>query len=49
MEVPPEAVQEELEALQRSVAEIVPVEGRPAQDDDVVVIDISPDDEAQRD
>jgi trigger factor len=49
IEVPPEAVQEQLEALQRSVAEMVTAEGRPAQDGDVVVIDLSTDEEAQRD
>jgi len=49
-EVPEEAVQAELEALQRTVAELVPVEGRAAQDGDTVVVDIvSPDGEAQRD
>ncbi len=49
IEVPPEAVLEQLEALQRSVAEIVPVEGRPAQEGDVVVIDLATESEAQRD
>jgi trigger factor len=49
IEVPPEAIQEQLEALQRSVAEMVPAEGRPTQDGDVVVIDLSTENEAQRD
>jgi trigger factor len=49
-DVPQEAVQSELEALQRTVAELVPVEGRPAQDGDTVVLDlISEDGSAQRD
>jgi trigger factor len=49
IDVPPEAIQEQLEALQRSVAEIVPAEGRAAQDGDVVVIDLASESEAQRD
>jgi trigger factor len=49
-EVPQEAVDAELEALQRTVGELVPVEGRPAQDGDTVVIDlIAADGSAQRD
>src|SRR5215469_6832745 len=49
-EVPEEAVQAELEALQRSVAELVPVEGRPAADGDTVVVDLLAEDgSAQRD
>jgi len=49
-EVPQEAVQAELESLQRVAAELVPVEGRPAQDGDVAVVDlIAEDDTAQRD
>jgi trigger factor len=49
-EVPPEAVQAELEALQRTVGELVPVEGRPAADGDTVVVDlIAEDGSAQRD
>ena len=39
-EVPPEAVDEELEELRSGVAELAPVEGRPAQTGDVVVIDV---------
>jgi trigger factor len=49
-EVPEEAVQGELEMLQRIAAELVPVDGRPAQDGDTVVIDLIADDgSAQRD
>ena len=39
-DVPQEAVTAELEALQRSVAELIPVEGRPAQAGDTVVVDL---------
>ncbi len=49
-EVPEEAVQAELETLQRIAAELVPVEGRPAQEGDTVVIDlVAEDGTAQRD
>jgi trigger factor len=49
-EVPVEAVQAELEALQKTVGELVAVEGRPAEDGDTAVIDlISEDGSAQRD
>src|SRR3954467_268801 len=49
-EVPQEAVDAELESLQRVAAELVPVEGRPAQDGDTVVVDlIAEDGTAQRD
>jgi trigger factor len=49
-EVPHEAVDAELELLQRIAGELVPVEGRPAQDGDTVVIDLVADDgSAQRD
>jgi trigger factor len=49
-EVPQEAVQAELESLQRLAAELAPVDGRPAQEGDVVVIDLVGDDgTAQRD
>ena len=49
-EVPQEAVEAELEALQQSVAELVPVEGRPAQQGDTVVVDLGAEDgSAQRD
>jgi trigger factor len=50
VEVPQDVVQAELELLQRTVAELVPVEGRPAQDGDVAVIDlVASDGTAQRD
>jgi trigger factor len=49
-EVPEELVERELEALRASVAELVPVEGRPAKDGDVLVIDlVDGAGEAQRD
>ena len=49
-DVPQEAVQAELEALQRTVGELVPVEGRPAAIGDTVVVDlIAQDGSAQRD
>jgi trigger factor len=49
-EVPEEAVQAELTALQSTVAELSPVDGRPAQDGDVAVIDLlAQDGSAQRD
>jgi trigger factor len=49
-EVPTELVEHELEALQGSVAELVPVDGRGATDGDALVIDVDGDgDEAQRD
>src|SRR5947199_6946379 len=39
-EVPEEAVQAELQALQATVAELADVDGRPAQDGDVAVYDL---------
>jgi trigger factor len=39
-EVPPEAVEQELEALRASVAELVPVTGRPVAQGDTVVLDL---------
>ena len=49
-EVPQEIVQAELEALQRTVGELVPVEGRPAAAGDTVVVDlVANDGTAQRD
>jgi trigger factor len=49
-EVPTEAVQAELEALQKTVGELVPVEGRPAEGGDTAVVDlIAEDGSAQRD
>ncbi len=49
-EVPEELIAQELEVLRESVAELVPAEGRPAEEGDTLVVDIvSPDGEAQRD
>ncbi len=39
-EVPAEAVERELELLRHAVAELAPVEGRPAREGDVVVVDL---------
>src|SRR5215217_3191353 len=46
-EVPPELLDQELEALRESVAELAPVEDRPARTGDVVVLDANG--EGQRD
>jgi trigger factor len=40
MEVPEELVQAELDALRSTVAELVPVEGRPVAPDDTVIVDL---------
>jgi trigger factor len=49
-DVPPELVERELEALRASVAELVPVEDRPARDGDVLIADLVDEGgEAQRD
>src|SRR5439155_3577052 len=49
-EVPEEVVEQELEELRSSVAELAPVEDRPARTGDVVVIDVLAEDgEGQRD
>ncbi len=49
-DVPPEAVEAELEALQESVAELAPANGRPAREGDTLVVDlVDPQGEAQRD
>jgi len=49
-EVPEELIDAELEVLRSSVAELTPVEGRPAREGDTVVVDlVSSDGEAQRD
>jgi trigger factor len=49
-EIPVELVDQELELLRESVASLAPVEGRPAQTGDVVVIDaVEESGEAQRD
>jgi trigger factor len=48
--VPEELIDAELEVLRSSVAELAPVEGRPAREGDTVVVDlVSSDGEAQRD
>ena len=50
VEIPEEAVQAELTALQSTVAELSAVDGRPAQDGDVAVVDLlAADGSAQRD
>jgi len=50
VEVPEEVVQAHLAELQRTAGELVPVEGRPAQDGDTIVVDLVADDgQAQRD
>ena len=50
VEVPQDVVQAELELLQKTAAELVAVDGRPAQDGDVAVIDlVASDGTAQRD
>jgi trigger factor len=49
-DVPEELVTGELDRIRESVAELVPVDGRPAREGDTLVVDIvSPDGEAQRD
>ncbi len=49
-DVPDEIIERELEELRRTVAELVPVEGRPARAGDTAVIDVvAPSGEAQRD
>lgn len=48
--IPEELVQSELEALRRTVAELTPVDGRPAQLGDTVVVDlVTPSGESQSD
>ena len=47
-EIPQELVDQELEALRQSVAELVPADDRPARDGDTLVVDlVSPSGEAQ--
>jgi trigger factor len=49
-EVPEEAVEQALEGLRAAVAEVVPVEGRPAREGDTLVVDmVSPDGDARHD
>src|SRR5439155_208670 len=49
VEVPEELVQHELDALRSTIAELVPVDGRPVAPDDTVVVDLVADDETRRD
>jgi trigger factor len=49
VEVPEQLVQHELDALRTTVAELVPVEGRPVAADDTVVVDLVAEDETRRD
>jgi trigger factor len=50
VEVPEELVEAELDALRATVAELVPVEGRPVAPDDTVIVDLVGDDgETRRD
>jgi trigger factor len=49
VEVPEELVQHELDALRSTVAELVPVEGRPVASDDTVVVDLVAEEETRRD
>ena len=49
-EVPEDLVQRELDALRSTVAELIPVEGRPVGPEDTVVVDlVSPNGETRRD
>jgi trigger factor len=49
-EIPPELVDQEIDALRESVADLAPVEGRPAQTGDVVIVDaVEEGGDAQRD
>src|SRR3954469_1477989 len=49
VEVPEELVQHELDALRGTVAELVPVAGRPVVPDDTVVVHLVSEDETRRD
>jgi trigger factor len=49
VEVPEELVQAELDALRATVAELVPVEGRPVAPDDTIILDLVAADETRRD
>jgi trigger factor len=49
VEVPEELVQAELDALRATIAELVPVEGRPVGPADTVVVDLVAEDETRRD
>src|SRR5580765_3248238 len=49
IEIPDEAVQQQLEELQRIAAEVAPVEGRPVQEGDIAIVDLVADGVGQRD
>ena len=49
VEVPEDLVQAELDALRATVAELVPVEGRPVGPEDTVIVDLVSEDETRRD
>jgi len=49
VEVPEELVQQELDALRATVAELVPVAGRPVGPDDTLVVDLVAEEETRRD
>jgi trigger factor len=49
VEVPEDLVQAELDALRSTVAELVPVEGRPVAPDDTVIVDLVSENETRRD
>src|SRR3954464_15467674 len=49
VEVPEELVQAELDALRATVAELVPVEGRPVGPDDTVIVALVSEEETRRD
>jgi trigger factor len=49
VEVPEELVQAELDALRATIAELVPLEGRPVAPDDTVIADLVAADETRRD
>jgi trigger factor len=49
VEVPEELVQHELDALRSTVAELVPVEGRPVAPEDTVIVDLVAEEETRRD
>jgi trigger factor len=47
--VPEELIEAELDALRSTVAELVPVEGRPIQPGDTAIVDLTSNDETRRD
>src|SRR3954462_2704552 len=49
VEVPEELVQAELDALRATVAQLVPVEGRPVGPEDTVIVDLVSEEETRRD